>query len=249
MSRIFLSHSSANNAEAVALHAWLAGEGWDDIFLDLDPERGIEAGERWERALNEAASRCEAVLFSSRGPGSAPAGAARNSISPSNLNKRLFGILIEDIAVADLPANTDRDWQIVDLRPRARPVCCASALPRHRMRGACHLFSGRASRGCEPGLHEAGLDPRFFAWPPENDPDRPPYRGLRPLEAEDAGIFFGRDAPIVEALDQLRGLRDDSAAAASCHPWRFRRRQILVPARRAVVRGWRATTAIFCRCR
>jgi WD40 repeat protein len=29
---------------------------------------------------------------------------------------------------------------------------------------------------------------------------------LRPLEAEDTGIFFGRDAPIVEALDQLRGM-------------------------------------------
>jgi hypothetical protein len=33
-------------------------------------------------------------------------------------------------------------------------------------------------------------------------------RGLRPLEAEDAGIFFGRDGPIVEALDKLRGLRE-----------------------------------------
>ena len=41
-----------------------------------------------------------------------------------------------------------------------------------------------------------------------NDPDRPPYRGLRPLDAEDAGIFFGRDGPIVEALDMLRGLRE-----------------------------------------
>ena len=50
--------------------------------------------------------------------------------------------------------------------------------------------------------------PAIFAWPPENDPNRPPYRGLRPLEAEDAGIFFGRDAPIVEALDRLRGLRE-----------------------------------------
>ena len=44
---------------------------------------------------------------------------------------------------------------------------------------------------------QAGLDARYFAWPPDNDPDRPPYRGLRPLEAEDAGIFFGRDGPIV----------------------------------------------------
>src|SRR5262249_32864037 len=57
------------------------------------------------------------------------------------------------------------------------------------------------------GLQRAGLDTRFFAWPPDDDPERPPYRGMRALEAEDAGIFFGRDAAIVEALDRLRGLR------------------------------------------
>ena len=51
MARIFLSHSSANNAEAIALRDWLVAEGWSDLFLDLDPDRGIAAGERWERAL------------------------------------------------------------------------------------------------------------------------------------------------------------------------------------------------------
>ena len=55
MSSIFLSHSSQDNFEAVALRDWLAREGWDDVFLDLDPERGIAAGERWERALHEQA--------------------------------------------------------------------------------------------------------------------------------------------------------------------------------------------------
>ena len=63
MARLFISHSSANNAEAVALRDWLKRDGWDDVFLDVDPDRGIAAEERWERALNEAASRCEAVLF------------------------------------------------------------------------------------------------------------------------------------------------------------------------------------------
>jgi TIR domain len=63
VSRIFLSHSSTDNAHAIALRDWLVAEGWNDLFLDLDPERGIAAGERWERALNEAARRCEAVLF------------------------------------------------------------------------------------------------------------------------------------------------------------------------------------------
>ena len=63
MSRIFLSHSSANNLEAAALNEWLKREGWEDVFLDIDPDGGIAPGERWEKALNEAASRCEAVLF------------------------------------------------------------------------------------------------------------------------------------------------------------------------------------------
>ena len=37
-------------APAIALRDWRIGEGWDDLFLDLDPERGIAAGERWKRA-------------------------------------------------------------------------------------------------------------------------------------------------------------------------------------------------------
>ena len=63
MSRIFLSHSSADNAAAMAICQWLAEEGWSDVFLDLDPERGIKAGEQWEEALRKATDRCEAVLF------------------------------------------------------------------------------------------------------------------------------------------------------------------------------------------
>ena len=57
-------------------------------------------------------------------------------------------------------------------------------------------------------VEEFGLDGKSFAWPPASDPNRAPYRGLRSLEAEDAGIFFGRDAPTIEALDHLRCLRD-----------------------------------------
>src|SRR5262245_13606653 len=44
VSRTFLSHSSANNNQAVALYDWLQREGWrDGVFLDLDPIRGIFA--------------------------------------------------------------------------------------------------------------------------------------------------------------------------------------------------------------
>jgi hypothetical protein len=45
------------------LKQWLLDNGWDDVFLDLDPERGLTAGERWQEALRHAADRCEAVVF------------------------------------------------------------------------------------------------------------------------------------------------------------------------------------------
>jgi len=63
MSRLFISHAGENIAEAVAVRDWLVSEGWDDIFLDTDPARGIRAGENWKQRLKKAGSRCEAVLF------------------------------------------------------------------------------------------------------------------------------------------------------------------------------------------
>ena len=93
MARIFLSHSSADNAEAVALRDWLLREGWDDLFLDLDPTRGLAAGERWERALNEAASRCEAVLFLVSKNWLASRWCLKEFNLAHRLGKRLFGVL------------------------------------------------------------------------------------------------------------------------------------------------------------
>jgi hypothetical protein len=40
---------------------WLAGVM--GRFLDLDPERGIKAGQRWQEELKRAAERCEVVIF------------------------------------------------------------------------------------------------------------------------------------------------------------------------------------------
>jgi hypothetical protein len=207
VSRIFLSHSSANNAEAVALRDWLASNGWkDEIFLDLDPRRGIAAGERWERALNQAANRCEAVLFLVSKAWLASVWCRKELNLAHHLNKRLFGVLIEDLPVGELPEDLAGTWQIVRL---------AEGLQR-----------------LKHGLEEAGLDANYFGWPPQGDPNRPPYRGLRPLEAEDAGIFFGRDGPIVEALGRLRGLREATPPRSPRHPRRIRRGQVFVSARR-----------------
>jgi formylglycine-generating enzyme required for sulfatase activity len=207
VSRIFLSHSSANNAEAVALCDWLKEEGWDDIFLDLDPERGIKAGEQWEEALRNAADRCEAVLLLVSKAWLSSEWCRDEFKLARHLRKRLFGVLIEDIATGDLLPLMTREWQMVNIAPTAETKIFFVTLPRtsHAVEVA---FNADGLRRLRTGLFSAGLDARFFAWPPESDPNRPPFRGLRPLESDDAGIFFGRDAPIVEALDRLRGLRE-----------------------------------------
>ena len=211
MSCIFLSHSSVDNFEAVALRDWLASQGWDDVFLDLDPDRGIAAGERWERALHEAPTRCEAVIFLVSGNWLTSGWCVREYTLARALNKRLFAVIIDPgKAIADLPPELKGTWQVVALTGGQDGLLLKTPLPgSHEERHV--VFSKEGLRRLKHGLEKAGLDPKFFAWPPASDPQRAPCRGLKPLEGVDAGIFFGRDAPIVEATDKLRGL---SAAAA-----------------------------------
>ena len=208
LARIFLSHSSANNAEAVSLRDWLTGEGWDDLFLDLDPTRGIAAGERWELALKEAANRCEAVLFLVSRAWLSSRWCLEELSLAGRLNKRIFGVLIEDLPIADLPAALTATHQLVSLAAGSDHVMLSGRAPDGEVRVT---FSRAGLAKLKTGLLRAGLGPRFFLWPPKDDPDRPPYRGLKALEAEDAGIFFGREAPTIEALDRLRGLAQAAA--------------------------------------
>lgn len=209
MSRIFLSHSSKDNDSAVALRDWLSAHGWDDVFLDLDPRRGISAGSRWQRSLNQAALRCEGVLFMVSRAWLGSDWCLKEFNLAHRLNKRLFGLLIEDVPIGDLPATLTENWQLVALSSGRDHVMLRAILPGSQ--NEAHVtFSQEGLTRLRIGLERAGLDARFFAWPPENDPKRPPYRGLLPLEADDAGIFFGREASTIEVLDRIRGIKDGS---------------------------------------
>lgn len=207
MSRVFLSHSSANNAEAIALRDWMITHGWDELFLDLDPERGLKAGERWQAALKQAAERCELVIFLVSPVWAASKWCLAEFLLAGNLNKRIFGVIVEPTPFDDLPAELTAEWQLVDLTAGARDYETTVTLPPGN-ETATVTFSGEGLNRLRIGLTQSGLDPKYFAWPPEHDPGRAPYRGLLPLEAEDAGIFFGRDGPIVVGIDMLRGLND-----------------------------------------
>jgi WD40 repeat protein len=207
MSRIFLSHSSANNAEAIAVRGWMLDQGWQDVFLDLDPDRGLKAGQRWQDALKQAAERCEMVIFLISPAWAASKWCLAEFLLAKNLNKRIFAAIVQPTPFDDMPVEMTAEWQVVDLTAGTRDYKSTVTLPPGTTTASVE-FGNEGLHRLSLGLREAGLDPSYFAWPPGDDPDRSPYPGLRALEAEDAGIFFGREAPTVLALDRLRGRRD-----------------------------------------
>jgi hypothetical protein len=210
LSRLFISHSSWNDDWAIALLDWLVREGWsgkDDIFLDLDPERGIVAGQRWVRALEEAATRCEAVLFLISDRWLASKWCVDEYQLANKLNKKLFALLIDDIGLDRLPGGLAAQWQAVYLKgdPAERFL---TVHPRTQYPSPVHIAEA-GLRTLRRGLEKAGISPESFELQP--DPAGPfgwrmPYRGLEALEPVDAAVFFGRSADIMRGIDALRGL-------------------------------------------
>jgi formylglycine-generating enzyme required for sulfatase activity len=210
VSRLFISHSSGNDDWALALQAWLIREGWSgegDIFLDLDPERGIVAGQRWARALEDAATRCEAVLFLVSEVWLASTWCGDEYQLASRLNKKLFALLIDEIPLDRLPGGLTAQWQVVHLKggPAERFL---TVHPRTQHQSPVHIAEA-ALKSLKRGLAKAGIGPETFDLEPDASGPfgwRAPYRGLEALEPEDAAVFFGRSADIVRGIDALRGL-------------------------------------------
>jgi hypothetical protein len=120
-----------------------------------------------------------------------------------NLHKRIFGLLIEPLSYDQVPPDMSLEWQLCRLVGSGAARSFDVEVDGRQQRIEFRLEALQLLRR---GLDRAGLDGSSFPWPPGTDPLRAPYRGLRPLEPEDAAIFFGRDAAIVRALDRMRGM-------------------------------------------
>lgn len=207
MSKIFISHSSANNAQALAIAQWLLENGWNDYFLDIAPSQGLTPGEKWQEALKKAADRCEAVLFLITPAWRDSKWCSAEFLLARQLGKRILGLLVEPTPLHSLPKEIMSEWQIANLvegsKRKVFQVHHDPLVPQTDI-----SFSEPGLSGLKQGLQKAGLDPTSFPWPPKHDLMRAPYRGLKALEAEDAAIFFGRDAAIVRGLDEIRLMRE-----------------------------------------
>src|SRR5262245_11984010 len=102
MGRIFLSHSSEDEREAVALNKWLTDNGWADVFLDIDPRRGLDAGERWQKALNQAADLCEAVIIIVSPAWAKSTWCVAEFLLAKNLHKQIFPVVVKDVPTEQL---------------------------------------------------------------------------------------------------------------------------------------------------
>src|SRR5271165_2402320 len=161
MSRIFISHSSENNEKAIEVRDWLAKNGWDDIFLDFDPERGITAGQRWKEELRKANSRCEVVLALISKEWLESDWCKSEVHAASMMGKKVIAALV-GIDKSAVPVDLT-DEQFIDL-----------------------TGDPEAYRRLKEGLKRAGLDPTSFHF----EPGRRPYPGFAYLVEEDAAVFF-----------------------------------------------------------
>ncbi|MCU1548874.1 MAG: hypothetical protein JWO29_1825 [Arthrobacter sp.] len=203
MPRVFLSHSSRDNPQAVALKQWLAEQDpglADEIFLDLDPVTGIAPGERWKEALRQASARCEAVICLLSAQWEASRECLTEYRRAENLGKLILGARLEPLEHEGVTG----EWQRCDLFGNG-PVTEIQVAVNGESRTVEFLTEGL--QRLHRGLRKAGIGAEHFLWPPPDDPDRAPYRGWEPLEEVDSAVFFGRDGQIVRGLDELRGMR------------------------------------------
>ena len=205
-----MSHSSADNAPTIALRDWLIAEGWSDLFVDVDPEQGIAPGERWERALNEAASRCEAVLILVSKAWLGSRWCMNEMNLARRLNKRLFGVLIEEgIIVDELPSDVTSTWQLVNLAAGRDHKQFRIKMP---ITGEeLHVtFSLEGLGRLKHGLNCAGLHASFFNWPPRERSEASALSGPAPAGSR------GRRHLLRPRCADRRGARSAARPARSC---------------------------------
>jgi WD40 repeat protein len=202
MARFFLSHSSVDSREAIALKRWLVEQNPpldNDIFLDLDTRAGIRPGTKWKDALQQANASCEAVICLLSESWAASTECKTEFRTAENLHKKIFCVRLHP----DTSEGITAAWQYVDLFGEG---------PMTEIDIGSDDSVAFSTAGLLALKEEivTGIGPESFVWPPPSDPDRAPYRGWSPLEEVDAAVFFGRDAQLIRGLDQLRGMRESN---------------------------------------
>jgi hypothetical protein len=167
VARLFISHSTTNNAAAIALCGWLAEQGFDDVFVEIDPDRGLVPGQRWQEAIKAAAHRCEAVLFLLSPAWLDSRWCQSEFRLAKTLDKRIFGLIIERVPFEQVPIEMAAEWQLCELVGEGR---CRTFEVEVFGKPAWITFREAGLDLLRRGLDRAGLDARMLG--PEESPGR-----------------------------------------------------------------------------
>ena len=110
MSMIFISHSSRNNTQAVAMRDWLKKEGWVEVFLDLDPDSGLATGQKWRDELKKAGAHCAAVVLLISPDWLASKECWLEYMFSTYLGKEIFPVLIVPCAMENLSEEAKKNY-------------------------------------------------------------------------------------------------------------------------------------------
>ena len=114
MSRIFLSHSSADERAACwSCAVAVVQTGWNDAV-----PRSSTRSEAWSRA-SDGSRRCGGRRIAARRScspcrdhGRNPNGVSREFLLAKSLNKLIFGVVLDDVPVSELPVEMTSEWQL-----------------------------------------------------------------------------------------------------------------------------------------
>jgi WD40 repeat protein len=183
MARIFISHSSRDDELAARMKAWLASQGFETTFLDLDKTTGIAPGADWEKTLYREVEQSQAVIIIQTPNWLASKWCFAEFTQARALGKAIF--LVIETPSGD--AQISPDIQTLNLLSDREGGL--ERLSRELVRIALDAQGG-------------------FQW----DTNRPPFPGLLSFQEEDAAIYFGRDDDIRRLIERLDARRAQGGA-------------------------------------
>ena len=178
MARVFISHASRDAGAAQDLFAWLNSQGFDRGFLDIDTDRGIPPGAKWEQMLYDELERAQAVILLLTRNWFDSKWCFAEFAQARSRGKAIFPVIVGpggDQYIGD-------DLQKLDLiNDRA---------------GGLDRLARRLTEVAL--LSQSGFD--FPA-------GRAPYPGFLAFDEDDAAIYFGRDDDVRRLIQRLDSRR------------------------------------------
>mgnify|MGYP006171613369 FL=1 len=185
MSILFISHSSRDADAARQVKERLTAHGYVSVFLDFDPQTGLEAGIRWQEEIYRQLKICRGLIALVSADFLQSRWCFAEVTRAREQGKAIFPVVVGPGEVDDGWKAVLTDHQMVDL----------TVHPEDPEEGYECLLRG---------LKKAGLDPRDdFAWAST----RPPYPGLLSFQPEDAAVFFGREQDVSRVMNALERMR------------------------------------------